>query len=99
MPRFNRREQRRRSTRCRDISQCRAAAAGCHRYAFPLYILFFWNDVVLAANTAKQRIVEQSPFAIRISLGIQWIAISICVAAPVMLSIASAVVWFTRMKR
>lgn len=66
---------------------------------FPLYLLFFWNDVVSTADTSKQRALERYPFAVRINFGVQWIAISICVAAPVMLSMASIIVWFTQMKR
>jgi hypothetical protein len=66
---------------------------------FPLYMLFFWNDVASTADTAKQRAIERSPLPVRMNFGIQWIAISICAAAPVMLSVASVAIWFAQMKR
>jgi hypothetical protein len=58
---------------------------------FPLYILFFWNDVISMVNTSKQRAIEQSPFAVRINFGVQWIAISVCVGTTAILCITSVV--------
>jgi hypothetical protein len=65
---------------------------------FPLYMLLFWKDLASTGNTVKQRAFERMPFAV-INLSVQWCAISICVAAPVMVSCISAVLWFTYMKR
>ena len=66
---------------------------------FPLYMLLFWSDLASTVDTVKQRAIERSPFAIRINLGIQWAAIAICVAAPMMISIVCVILWFTQMKR
>jgi hypothetical protein len=65
---------------------------------FPSYMLLFWKDVFSTVNTTKQRAFERMPFALRIDLSVQWVAISICVAAPVMLAGISVVLWFTYMK-
>src|SRR6266702_6687480 len=54
---------------------------------FPLWMLLFWSDLVSNINISKQRTIEQISFALRINLSVQWCAISICVAAPLMLSI------------
>jgi len=62
-----------------------------------LYMLFFWNDLASSANSSKQKIVERMPVASRINLSVQWSAILICVAAPVMVFGFCLVVWFTYM--
>jgi hypothetical protein len=64
---------------------------------FPSYMLLFWRDLASTGNTVKQRAFERMPFAV-INLSVQWCAISICVAAPVMVSCISVVLWFTYMK-
>jgi hypothetical protein len=66
---------------------------------FPAYMLLFWSDLTSTVGTVKQRAIERSKFAIRINLSIQWAAISICVTAPVMLSIVFATLWFIQTRR
>jgi hypothetical protein len=58
-----------------------------------LYMLFFWN--ASSANSSKQKILERMPVASQINLSVQWSAISICVAAPVMVFGICLVLWFT----
>jgi hypothetical protein len=60
-----------------------------------LYMLFFWNDLASSANSSKQKILERMPVASQINLSVQWSAISICVAAPVMVFGICLVLWFT----
>ena len=60
-----------------------------------LYIRFFWNDLASSANSSKQKIFERMPVASQINLSMQWSAISICVAAPVMFFGVCLVLWFT----
>ena len=60
-----------------------------------LYMLFFWNDLASGANSSKQKIFERMPAAFQINLSVQWCAISICVAAPVMVFGICLVLWFT----
>src|ERR1700746_762141 len=45
---------------------------------FPAYLMLFWNDAVSATDTARDRAIQQSPFLVQIPLGMQWIAVSIC---------------------
>jgi hypothetical protein len=72
---------------------------GCIFALFPLYMRIFWKDVVSTATTTKQRALERASFALQINLSVQWAAIAICVATPVMLSGISVLLWFTYMKR
>jgi len=62
-----------------------------------LYMLFFWNDLASSANSSKQKIFERMPVASQINLSVQWSAISICMAAPVMVFGICLVLWFTYM--
>lgn len=62
-----------------------------------LYMLLFWNDLASSANSSKQKIFERMPAASQINLSVQWSAISICVAAPVMVFGIYLVLWFTYM--
>ena len=67
---------------------------------FALLILcmrFFWNDIASSANSSKQKILERTPVASQINLSVQWSAISICMAAPVMVFGLCLVLWFTFM--
>jgi hypothetical protein len=66
---------------------------------FPSYMLLFWKDLVSTANIAKQKAFERTPFAFQLNLSVQWVAISLCVAAPVMLSSVCVILWFTYMKQ
>lgn len=60
-----------------------------------LYMMFFWNGLASGANSSKQMIFERVPVASQINLSAQWSAISICVAAPVMVFGICLVLWFT----
>jgi hypothetical protein len=66
---------------------------------FPSYALLFWKDLVSTASLAKQTALERTPFAVQINLSVQWGAISLCVAAPVMLSGICVILWFTYLKQ
>ena len=65
---------------------------------FILYMLLFWNGLASSANSSKQKIFERMPAASQLNLSVQWSAISICVAAPVMVFGVCLVLWFTYMK-
>lgn len=65
--------------------------------ALILYMLFFWNDLASSANSSRQKISQRLPAASQINLSLQWSAISICVAAPVMVFGVCLVLWFTYM--
>jgi len=60
-----------------------------------LYMLFFWNDLASSANSSEQKIFERMPVTSQINLSVQWSAISICIAAPVMVFGICLVLWFT----
>jgi len=62
-----------------------------------LYMLFFWNDLASSAHSSRQKISERLPVASQINLSVQWSAISICAAAPVMVFGVCLVLWFTYM--
>jgi hypothetical protein len=63
-----------------------------------LYMLVFWNDLASSANSSKQKAFERTPVAFQINLSVQWCAISICVAAPLMTVGVCVLLWFTYMQ-
>jgi hypothetical protein len=65
---------------------------------FILYMLVFWNDLASSANSSKQKAFEHTPVAFQINLSVQWSAISLCVAAPLMAFGVCVLLWFTYMK-
>jgi hypothetical protein len=58
-------------------------------------MLLFWRDLASGANASKPTIFEGMPVASQINLSAQWSAISICVAAPVMVFGICLVLYFT----
>jgi hypothetical protein len=85
------------------------AAAGALRHVWPLllgvifvllplYVLFCWTDIASAAALVKER-ANRSPLALRINIGAQWLAISVCLGCTLMLCVAYVVVWSTMIAR
>jgi hypothetical protein len=65
---------------------------------FPLYMLFFWGDVVSWVASTHKRIHE-APFVPAVKLGAQWLALSVCLGCTLMLCIIGAVLWSTQTPR
>src|SRR5690242_20236151 len=59
---------------------------------FPLRILFFWGDVVSTVDTTV-RAIDRTSFPFRINLGVQWLAISMCVGCTMGLCITTIVLY------
>jgi hypothetical protein len=68
---------------------------------FPLWMLLFWRNLASTMDTVKRRTVERPPFPLplQINVSVQWAAISLCAAAPMMTSLLLIILWFTQMKR
>ncbi|QOZ45843.1 hypothetical protein XH89_21955 [Bradyrhizobium sp. CCBAU 53340] len=64
---------------------------------FPCYMLLFWKDLASTVNDVERKAVEQAPLPLQINLNPQWAAISICVAAPMMVCCGCLLLWFTYM--
>lgn len=65
---------------------------------FPSYILLFWKDLVSSTNETKQKAFERVPLAVQVNLSVQWAAVFVCVAMPLMLSGFCIGLWFTYMR-
>ncbi|CCD90292.1 hypothetical protein [Bradyrhizobium sp. ORS 285] len=63
----------------------------------PSWILFFWNDLASTLKDTKQKVFERIPLASQLSLSVQWVAISISAAAPIMLIWLCVLLWSTHM--
>lgn len=62
---------------------------------FPACLSLFWRDVVSTTDTVRDQAIQQYPFMPRIILGVQWIAVSMCLASTLALSIACVAAWST----
>lgn len=59
----------------------------------PACLTFFWKDVVSTTDTVRDQAIQQYPFMPKIILGVQWIAVSLCLASTFALSIACVAAW------
>jgi hypothetical protein len=60
---------------------------------FPAYLSLFWRDVVATTDTVRDQAIQQYPFMLKIIFGVQWIAVSMCLASTLALGIACVAAW------
>ena len=60
---------------------------------FPACLSLFWRDVVSTTDSVRDHAIQQYPFMPKIILGVQWIAVSMCLASTLALGIACVAAW------